>query len=1587
MISEVAHLECVRLLELLTNARVQESWSWVFMTPVDIPGYDQVVKKPMDLGTITKNLGSKPSRCRFKSHEKFARDVRLVFHNALVYNKDDQDVKGSVYAAAQHLLRVFETAYAKAIDSVLKADDVKVAAEKEAHREKKKKRRKGEGEKGKKTKEETSHHFQSSSSGSSSSKLTELQAKEGEKRERKDDGEGEDEGSSKHRHKHHKKDKKAKKKSKKKSKDRDRDRDREKTRHSSSRSGENKKKAHRSDHLNQGAAPRGSGAENVVEGRAVAVSNMNDVTPPATTGSVVPPSSSVVVKQEPVADRALVNKMPDSEVAVCLALIMRLIKYKDGNISPAAPFLQPVDVTHFPDYRIKVLNRMHLYGVQKKLRSGSYSTIDAFAYDVRLIFSNCLVYNSDVVVSKVMRNHAVTLMKLFESQFAKIGGSWPGIPERWQCHQIIHDVLAHRTDGQETAQWFKYPIEAYYDAPDQIPYNYYETVKEPMDIGLVSSRLHLGKFKHVSEFVAGLKLVFDNCIRYWKPDPQGQTYCKSAETLLDVLHARSAVLISSSNNADSSREKQQPSSTTSSINKSLHPSSGQQSSTIMTSVPSREGEATTKKASSSSSMSSKNGKTSKSSKSRESSGGLPEKGICLGIMKQLRGHKMKGYGGIEIKTAGPFLTAVDTTKYTDYLAIVSEPMDFAKIERKLKSDRYGSVDEFSADVHLIFSNCHKYNSDPVEGADIRAMATNLRTYFVKLCNEKLGPLDGMVNGPNGSPPHTSIVPSCPAASEPKLALSAGPIEASTCTAVAGKGSFALQKAMRKSPNKDLLSTPSVVVSSSASPTREIRKDKSASRSKKEAKADCAGMATLPPVAPLEPAVQGEPEPTAVLETPSLVIKKEVSRDSTNSAGLTIEEAKRLRKEMKEKRKKEKREKKEKKKKDKEKKREKKERSKVLSSVPQESKLPSQGSSTAVSVLPRLASAAVAEHAPLAAGSATLAAGSATPATGSATPAAGSATPAAGPAAPAAGSATPAAGSATPAARSAASTGVPFATAPTAIASKRGLVELHGTASSVPSKKSKRHKKSDLTSWETSCERVLNRLGKIEQVVKLHFNHPLLEVFPHLASEYTALITEPMDLRTLREQLHAHALTQAGFLRKGRLIFRNAVKFNCADDPASIQVRNMSAHLLWYFDSLCAELQIHPAPGEQSRAKRDELRRERVEFVNAVPVELKARECQKLLRVLNSQKHDKNCWPFRKSVRVLFPALSPDYFDIIKTPMDLSTIAGKLNEFEYKSHGEFIRDLRLTFENAMVYNRADKDREGWSVYSAASHMLAVVEDLWGDVTLEVTEKTRRRELLRKERMNESKRRRTDVSDASGERGDRAHKHNHLSTGESESGHKHGKHQHEVSGRRVEEAAGVASIAVSAASSASMPPKSPGFTKPGVTSHSVVGTIVVGSGSGLRDDNGGMDATATRVKLQLMPNRPNMERMNKQERKAEEKRRKRARREEEMARTEKRRRTAVAATDDALREAEIRSRRKQLKLEMAEAVRLREERDRRVVEEEAERVRRAQMKLNAAAWTGVLVPAGGAVSSKRRGFWAKKHAKLQIPPAFQPPAINA
>ncbi|XP_071354679.1 bromodomain adjacent to zinc finger domain protein 1A isoform X2 [Trachinotus anak] len=58
------------------------------------------------------------------------------------------------------------------------------------------------------------------------------------------------------------------------------------------------------------------------------------------------------------------------------------------------------------------------------------------------------------------------------------------------------------------------------------------------------------------------------------------------------------------------------------------------------------------------------------------------------------------------------------------------------------------------------------------------------------------------------------------------------------------------------------------------------------------------------------------------------------------------------------------------------------------------------------------------------------------------------------------------------------------------------------------------------------------------------------------------------------------------------------------------------------------------------------------------------------------------WPFMKLVS---RTQVPDYYDIIKKPIALSTIREKVNNCEYQTAGEYVADVELMFSNCLQYN--------------------------------------------------------------------------------------------------------------------------------------------------------------------------------------------------------------------------------------------------------------------------------------------------------------
>uniref|UniRef100_A0A1A8HVU2 Bromodomain containing 4 n=1 Tax=Nothobranchius kuhntae TaxID=321403 RepID=A0A1A8HVU2_NOTKU len=103
---------CSRLVrEMFSKKHV--AYAWPFYKPVDtetlgLHDYHDIIKHPMDLGTIKKKLDNR----QYRDAQEFAADIRLMFSNCYKYNPPDHDV----VSMAHKLQDVFEMRFAKMPD-------------------------------------------------------------------------------------------------------------------------------------------------------------------------------------------------------------------------------------------------------------------------------------------------------------------------------------------------------------------------------------------------------------------------------------------------------------------------------------------------------------------------------------------------------------------------------------------------------------------------------------------------------------------------------------------------------------------------------------------------------------------------------------------------------------------------------------------------------------------------------------------------------------------------------------------------------------------------------------------------------------------------------------------------------------------------------------------------------------------------------------------------------------------------------------------------------------------------------------------------------------------------------------------------------------------------------------------------------------------------------------------------------------------------------------------------------------------------------------------------------------------------------
>ncbi|XP_030598256.1 bromodomain-containing protein 3-like isoform X2 [Archocentrus centrarchus] len=209
-------------------------------------------------------------------------------------------------------------------------------------------------------------------------------------------------------------------------------------------------------------------------------------------------------------------------------------------------------------------------------------------------------------------------------------------------------------------------------------------------------------------------------------------------------------------------------------------------------------------------------------------------------------------------------------------------------------------------------------------------------------------------------------------------------------------------------------------------------------------------------------------------------------------------------------------------------------------------------------------------------------------------------------------------------------------------------------------------------------------------------------------DYHKIITSPMDMGTIKKRLENNYYWSASeCMQDFNTMFTNCYIYNKpTDDIVLMALALEKIYLQKVAQMPQREVEILPhaakAKGkksstQESRKRRESSSRAKSDFEEESPQQQaepcglseQLKYCSSILREMFSKKHSAYAWPFYTPVDAEALQLH-DYHDIIKYPMDLSTVKKKMDAGEYQDAQAFAADVRLIFSNCYKYNPAHHD---------------------------------------------------------------------------------------------------------------------------------------------------------------------------------------------------------------------------------------------------------------------------------------------------------
>lgn len=208
----------------------------------------------------------------------------------------------------------------------------------------------------------------------------------------------------------------------------------------------------------------------------------------------------------------------------------------------------------------------------------------------------------------------------------------------------------------------------------------------------------------------------------------------------------------------------------------------------------------------------------------------------------------------------------------------------------------------------------------------------------------------------------------------------------------------------------------------------------------------------------------------------------------------------------------------------------------------------------------------------------------------------------------------------------------------------------------------RRRTDPLVTLSSLLEGVLNHMRHLPDVQPF-----LFPVNPKLVADYYRIVSRPMDLQTIRDNLRQkHYQSREEFLADVNQIVENSNLYNGPTSSLTVAAQRMMQRC---FEKLAEkeeqfmklEKQINPLLDDNDQVALSFI------FENLLTTKLKVMP---------------EAWPFLKPVN---KKQVKDYYNVIKKPIDMETIGKKIQAHKYHSREEFLRDIQLLVDNCRAYN--------------------------------------------------------------------------------------------------------------------------------------------------------------------------------------------------------------------------------------------------------------------------------------------------------------